>query len=83
MISCQKSIVMGEWHERASKGNQWILERYIKMLDTQSDSKLDVSEEPEYMERNLRMRRSALYCSHNFKFAHPANIHHSCYKVVL
>ena len=43
-------------------------------------ARLDVSEEPEYLERNLRMTRSALYCSHNLKYEYPPHIHLSCSK---
>ena len=49
-------------------------------MDTQRYSELDVNEEPEYVEGNLQMTRSALYCSHSFKYRYPPSSHHSCLK---
>ena len=44
------------------------LERHMKRWIHRGTARLDLSEEPEYLERNLRMTKSALYCSHNFKY---------------
>lgn len=56
------------------------LKQHIKRWIDRVAARLDVSEEPEYLERYLRMTRSALYCSYNFKYKHPPHIHHSCLK---
>ena len=41
------------------------LKRHMKILIHRRTAGLDMSEEPEYLERNLRMTILALYCSHS------------------